>query len=144
METEAQLEDQAAAAMKQETLGEYEGETVATHGPIDVIICTKNSVKTLQGVLERVFEYVPISNLIIVDGGSTDGTLSIADKYTDKIYFDGGKPLGFSRALGLELAKTEIVAFVDSDTYIPPNWFESLIGHFSDPKTAVATGGLIY
>ena len=112
--------------------------------PIDVIICTKNSGKTLQPVLERVFKYVPVSNLIIVDGGSTDDTLRIADKYTDKIIFDGGKPLGFARALGLELAKTDIVAFIDSDTYIPPNWYKVLINHFSDPETAVATGVLIY
>ena len=144
METE-ELEGQGTVVIEQETLrGLYEKETRVTHGPIDVIICTKNSGKTLQGVLERVVEYVPVSNIIIVDGGSTDDTLSIADKYTDKIYFDGGKPLGFSRALGLELAKTEIVAFIDSDTYIPPNWYKKLIGYFSDPKTVVATGGLIY
>lgn len=144
METE-KLEDQDTVVIEQEAIRElYEKETRVTHGSIDVIICTKNSGKTLQPVLERVFEHVPVSNLIIVDGGSTDDTLSIADKYTDKIYFDGGKPLGFSRALGLELAKTEIVAFIDSDTYIPPNWYEKLIGYFSDPKTAVATGALIY
>ncbi len=112
--------------------------------PVDVIICTKNSGKTLQLVLKRVFEFIPVSNLIIIDGGSTDDTLRLADMYTDKIYFDGGKPLGFARALGLELAETDIVAFIDSDVYIPPNWYKRLIGYFSDPNTAVATGVLIY
>ena len=142
METEAQVEGQAAVVMEREHARRELKETGLE--PIDVIICTKNSGKTLQPVLERVFKYVPVSNLIIVDGGSTDDTLRIADKYTDKIHFDGGKPLGFSRALGLELAKTDIVAFIDSDTYIPPNWYKRLINHFSDPRTVVVTGGLIY
>ena len=124
--------------------GTREEEARVTYGPIDVIICTKNSGKTLKPVLERVFQNIPVSNLLIIDGGSTDETLSIADIYTDKIYCDGGKPLGFSRALGLELAETEIVAFIDSDTYIPPNWYKKLIRNFSDSKTAVVTGGMIY
>ena len=142
MEIEAWVEGQttiATIAKERELQKETE-----VFKPIDVIVCTKNSGKTLQSVLERVVENIPVSNLIIVDGGSTDDTLRIADKYTDKIYFDGGKPLGFARALGLELAKTDIVAFVDSDTYIPSNWYQKLIGYFSDPKTAVATGVLIY
>lgn len=139
------LDRQDTVAFELETLRETsEEEARATYGPIDVIICTKNSGKTLKPVLERVFQNIPVSNLIIIDGGSTDDTLRIANKYTDKIYFDGGKPIGFSRALGLELAKTEIVAFIDSDVYIPKNWYKKLIGYFSDPKTAVATGALFY
>ncbi|MFX0135407.1 MAG: glycosyltransferase [Candidatus Hodarchaeota archaeon] len=128
-----------------ETLRETsEEEARATYGQIDIIICTKNSGKTLKPVLERVFQNIPVSNLIIIDGGSTDETLSIADKYTNKIYFDGGKPLGFSRALGIILAETEIVAFIDSDVFIPSNWYNRLIGYFSDTKTVVVTGALIY
>jgi glycosyltransferase involved in cell wall biosynthesis len=139
------LDRQDTVAFELETLRETsEEEARATYGPIDVIICTKNSGKTLKPVLERVFQNIPVSYLIIIDGGSTDDTLRIADKYTDKIYFDGGKPLGFARALGLELAETEIVAFIDSDVSIPSNWYKKLIGYFSDPKTTVATGALIY
>ena len=139
------LDKQDTLAIELDTLIEkIEEESKVTYGPIDVIICTKNSGKTLEPVLERIYQNIPVSDLIIIDGGSTDETLIIADKYTNKIYFDGGKPLGFSRALGLELAKTEIVAFIDSDTYIPSNWYDNLIGHFSDPKTALVTGALIY
>ncbi len=44
---------------------------------IDVIMLTKNSERVLRRCLGSVYENVPVGNLIVVDGNSTDSTLSL-------------------------------------------------------------------
>ena len=41
-----------------------------------------------------------------------------------------------ARNTGLEVATTELVAFLDADTLPPPDWIERLAGHFDDPRVA--------
>jgi len=52
---------------------------------ISVCMIVKNEEEFLDNCLKSVHEYV--DEIIIVDTGSTDGTVEIAQKYTDKIYF---------------------------------------------------------
>lgn len=111
---------------------------------IDVVICTKNSIKTLGFCLSNVFSFIPINRLIVVDGLSTDGTLEFVKKFADVLVSDKGRGLGFARSLGLTLVETEIFAFIDSDVFLPQNWFKKLILHFGNPKVAVVTGALIF
>ena len=43
---------------------------------IDVVLLTKNSIKPcLKECVESIFANLPVNRLIVVDGGSTDGTL---------------------------------------------------------------------
>lgn len=43
---------------------------------------------------------------------------------------------GAARNEGLRSVKTELVAFLDSDTVPPAGWIEQLAGHFDDPEVA--------
>ncbi|MCD6530484.1 glycosyltransferase [Candidatus Bathyarchaeota archaeon] len=106
---------------------------------VDVVLCVKNDAETLKPVLKRVISYIPLSRLIVIDGGSDDGTVEIAEEFEAEIYRDGGKGLGYARNMALRLVKTPIFAFIDGDTFIPKHWF-SLIRYFKDPKVAVASG----
>lgn len=106
---------------------------------IDVVVCTKNSGRTLRQVLERVVKYIPVNRLIVVDGGSTDQTVEIAKEFGAEIHFDGGRGLGYARNMALKIVETPIFAFIDSDALIPRNWM-NLMKYFKDPKVAVASG----
>ncbi len=44
---------------------------------------------------------------------------------------------GAARNAGLARVGTPLVAFVDSDCTLPPDWLEGLVGHFADPKVAM-------
>ncbi|MEM3552954.1 MAG: glycosyltransferase [Candidatus Bathyarchaeia archaeon] len=105
---------------------------------IDVIVCTKNSEKTLKNCLQLIRKFIQINRLIIIDG------VEIAKKFNAEIYYDGGVSLGLARNLGLNLAETEIVAFIDSDAYITKEWFPKLIKYFDDPKVALVSNLTIY
>ncbi|NLH39966.1 MAG: glycosyltransferase family 2 protein [Elusimicrobia bacterium] len=52
--------------------------------PISVIILTYNEEKNIEACLKSVYDWV--DEIFIVDSYSTDKTLEIAKKYTDKIY----------------------------------------------------------
>jgi glycosyltransferase involved in cell wall biosynthesis len=111
---------------------------------IDVVVCTRNSAATIVGALKRIRSYVPVNRLIVIDGGSTDGTVGIAEEMGCEVYFDGGAGLGAARNMGLKVAETEVMAFIDSDAYIAEAWFPKLIRHFRDPDVALASNPVIY
>ena len=53
--------------------------------------------------------------LVIVDGGSSDRTVKLAEKYTDEVIVLKG-PVGAARNIGVKRSRREILAFVDADT----------------------------
>jgi len=59
---------------------------------------------------------------IIIDGGSTDGTLDILKKYTDSVTWVSEPDEGQSQAInkGFTMAKGEIVGWINSDDYYLP------------------------
>lgn len=68
--------------------------------------------------------------LIIIDDGSTDGSAEICDGYACekvKIIHQQNEGLSVARNRGLEIASGAYIGFVDSDDYLLPNFFETLI-----------------
>jgi len=86
---------------------------------VSFIIPTLNSEKTLQKCLQSIVDQeYPSIEIIIIDGGSLDNTLSIAKKYPARIFKFSGS-LGATRQLGINNSSGEIIANWDSDVYIP-------------------------
>ena len=50
---------------------------------VDVVLLTKNSEHVLSRCLASVYENVPVKNLIVVDGYSTDRTLEILHVFNE-------------------------------------------------------------
>ena len=60
--------------------------------------------------------------IIVVDGGSTDNTMEIAQNYPVKIVLENKRGRGAAYNFGFTIAKGDYVAYVDSDAYVLPNW----------------------
>lgn len=91
---------------------------------ISIITITYNSEKTLEETIKSVISQ-KYDNLeyLIIDGGSTDGTLKIIDCYLDKISFVISEPdNGISDAFnkGIRHATGEIVGIINSDDLLLP------------------------
>ncbi len=71
--------------------------------------------------------------VILINDGSTDGSLSILENYVQKyphlfeIYTKPNGGLSDARNNGLQYVKGEYIGFIDSDDFIEPNMFESML-----------------
>ena len=102
---------------------------------VDVVVLTKNSSITLSIVLKGIFEAIPVGELIVVDGGSSDDTLRIARKYGAKIVREEGK-LGRARYRGALEVETDWFCFIDSDILLFPFWYKRLVKWTRHPRVA--------
>ena len=99
---------------------------------VSFCIPTFNSSRTLKSCLKSIKrQKYPKIEIIIVDNGSTDDTLKIAEGFTDKIYFDDGL-LGSVRQTSVEKSNGKIIALFDSDIIIPhENWLSNAVTYFN-------------
>lgn len=97
--------------------------------PISVIIVARNAEDTMRDCLDSVRRNNP-AEIIVVDGNSMDRTVAIAQRYTEKLYDDGGRGIGYARQLGAEKAIQEYVAYVDSDVILTEGALATMLTEF--------------
>ncbi|MFH2066714.1 MAG: glycosyltransferase [Pseudomonadota bacterium] len=109
---------------------------------VSVIIPTYNRAwivkEAIRSVLAQTF---PDYELIVVDDGSTDNTQAILSEFQDEIVVIRQNNAGVSAARnhGVDAAKGELIAFLDSDDLWLPNKLEIQVGFFfSSPDTLVS------
>ena len=108
------------------------------NGLISVVVPVYKSESFLNQCIESIINqtYKNIA-LILVDDGSPDHCPQICDIWGQRdsrihvIHQKNGGG-GLARNQALNIAQGEFIAFVDSDDYISPKMFESLISQFSD------------
>src|ERR1044071_3590800 len=100
--------------------------------------------ETILSVLNQGYE--PLE-YIIVDGGSTDDSVSVIRRYEDKLaYWVSEKDRGQVHAInkGLEKATGDILAFINSDDVYLPGAFNAVMSYFADnPKCEWVCGDTI-
>jgi glycosyltransferase involved in cell wall biosynthesis len=95
---------------------------------VDVVLLTKNSEHLLGKCLTSIYQNVPIKNLIVIDGFSTDRTLEILEKFNRKydnvllFQIDGSRAK--ARTEGIRRVSTGWFMFVDSDVVLCKDWFK--------------------
>jgi glycosyltransferase involved in cell wall biosynthesis len=100
---------------------------------ISAVIPTYNRAQTIARAIQSVLDQEhQVSELIIIDDGSEDGTRKIVEGFGDKVRYvyqsNGG--VSAARNLGVKEARSEWVAFLDSDDYWLP-------GHLRDMANAI-------
>ncbi len=96
--------------------------------------------RTLLSILKQ--DYLGSVQIIVADGGSTDGTVSVLKKYP-QVQWWSEKDRGFADAVnqGLSVATGEVVAIQSSDDYYLEGAFTRAIGVLKeDPNLAFVTG----
>lgn len=108
---------------------------------IDVVLLTKNSQHLLSQCLTSVYRNVPIKNLIVIDGYSTDRTLEILEQFNQqhhnvKIFQTAGSRAK-ARTQGIRKVATDWFMFLDSDVLLSHDWFEKAKADLADGTGAV-------
>ncbi len=100
---------------------------------ISVIVPVYNNEKYLHQCIDSILEQ-SYKNLeiILVDDGSTDGSVQICDEYGQKddrvkVLHQVNGGISAARNAGLNLASGDYIAFVDSDDFLDKNMYERLL-----------------
>ncbi|TSA18795.1 MAG: glycosyltransferase [Nitrosopumilales archaeon] len=98
--------------------------------------------RTIEGLLET--EY-PSKEIIVIDDGSKDKTLEVANRYKSQAKVlhkeNGGKASALN--YGIAFAKGEIVVIVDADTIVGRNALKQIVKGFGIDKKVAAVAGNI-
>ncbi len=117
--------------------------------PLTVLIAAYNEEEQLRGCVESVLkqDYPAQLEIIVVDDGSTDRTLTILNSFPDPrirvIAVDhGGKANALNR--GLPLSSYDLVVTIDADTYLYKQALQRIVGRLlTDPTNTVAVAGTV-
>lgn len=108
---------------------------------ISVVIPAYNEEKYLPKTLAslELLERKP-DEVIVIDGGSTDKTASVARSLGARVVTIEHRGIGYARQKGIEAAKWDIIAFTDSDTIVPANWLTIIEETLSVPRVVGVFG----
>jgi O-antigen biosynthesis protein len=108
---------------------------------ISVVVCTFNGAKTLRACLEGVMELrYPNFEVIVVNDGSTDSTLAIAEEYDVLVISTENYGLAAARNIGMRAAGGEIVAYLDDDAVPDQDWLLHIAAAFEKTDYAGVGG----
>ena len=99
---------------------------------VSVIVCAYNAERTIDPCLASLEKVnYPNYEVIVVNDGSTDSTLDIAQRYSYvHIINQENKGLSVARNVGISAATGDIIAFTDSDCAVDPDWLFYLVAKF--------------
>jgi glycosyltransferase involved in cell wall biosynthesis len=94
--------------------------------PVSVIICVLNEEKRIKETIESARRNNPFE-IIVVEGGSTDNTSSVASLYADKVFSVNEVGLGYKRAMGVKIATQKYILNLDADQILEDNALKIMI-----------------
>ena len=119
---------------------------LTTFPTISVLVPAYNEEKviarTIEGLLNSDY---PDKEIIVIDDGSKDDTLKIANLYKNKVKVLHKENSGKASALnyGIAFSKGEIIVIVDADTIVGRDALRQIVKGFSTDKNVAAVAGNI-
>lgn len=128
--------------------GSLSGRQAASRRPVSLVVTVRNEAHPARAWSETLLKQTrQPDEVIIVDGGSTDDTVSILREFANtapfptKVIAAGDVNIARGRNIGIAEASHPIIACTDFGCDLHPNWLEYLIAPFEiDPDTVAAAG----
>lgn len=98
---------------------------------VTVVIPTLNEAEGIRSVIEEIKE-IGIKNILVVDGGSTDGTVEIAESAGAVVVRQLGRGKADAVKTALSLVKTPYVVFIDGDYTYPARYIPEIVSKLKE------------
>ncbi len=108
---------------------------------IGLVIFTKNEERTIGNLIDEVYNYIDRQDIFVIDGHSTDNTISIVREKGASLFLDPKKGKGSAIQLAVDNINKDILIFMDSDGSHRPVEIPSLLEPFlRDKDVAMVIG----
>ena len=111
---------------------------------VSIIVAAYNSQDTIDECLKSILSLNYPSGffeVIVMDGGSKDATVRIAEKYPIKVVsIRLNAPAAYNYAM--KIASHPILGFIDADARVEGEWLNKVVSRLADPKVAGVSGGI--
>lgn len=99
--------------------------------PVSVTVCAYNEADDLADCLDKVIANRP-AEIIVVDAGSTDATIAIAESKGARVIRFGRKGLSSQRQAALDAVSQPYTAIVDADDHLEPDFLSVMLVQLND------------
>ena len=114
---------------------------------VSVVVAARDDETEIEpclASLERLAYPRDCHEIIVVDNGSSDGTLEILRRqHTVRIVSEPREGIAYARNAGIAAARGDIVAFTDPDCRVSTQWLEVLAREFADQRVVVVAGAIV-
>ena len=129
----------------------YASPPIKKYPTVSFLVPAYNEEDSLESTILNLMEVDYPKNkkeIIIINDGSKDNTKKIAEKlakkYREIVFLDkenSGKARSLNKAI--EIAKGELIAVVDADSYPSKDALKKMVGHFEDERVAAVTSRVL-
>jgi cellulose synthase/poly-beta-1,6-N-acetylglucosamine synthase-like glycosyltransferase len=111
---------------------------------VSIIVAAYNSQDTIEECLKSILALnypTDFFEVIVMDGGSKDSTVKIAEKFPIKVVsIRLNAPAAYNYAT--KIATHPILGFIDADAKVEDEWLNKLAPHLAEPKVAGVSGSI--
>lgn len=117
---------------------------------VSLIVPVYNAIKTIERCIQSVLNQTFTNyELILIDDGSNDGTLSICQRYADeysfiKCYTHENHGVSYTRNRGIRESSGKYIMFADGDDYLLPDMLEQYYYAATATDSEILIGGIIF
>ena len=138
----------ATANITERHMGNFDTDIQRPIDTISIIMASYNEEYAIElatsSIREQsiIQEYPKDFEFILVDSGSTDKTVELAEPFVDKVIIAPRGKLT-ARNIATARAKGNIIVSADSDSYYPYHWLNTLLKPFNGQSTAGVLGSTL-
>ena len=111
---------------------------------VSVVIPTLNEEKSLEATILPIRAQPCTTEIIVVDGGSSDRTLEVANQLADRVIVSSRPGRQHQENLGAMGARGRILLFLHGDAIVPPTLLRSITTSFQNAEVVAGGAHLMY
>ena len=106
---------------------------------LSAVIPALNEERHIGSLLPDLFGQTrKAEEVIVVDAGSEDATVSVVERFPDVTLLAGSPPVAVGRNLGGKSARGDVLIFLDADVRLERRFFEDFLKEFEDRRLDIA------
>ncbi len=102
---------------------------------LSIIIPVKNEASNLEACLRSIRDARSVDvayEILVIDNGSEDDTLDVARRFSADVHVVPDVTVAALRNYGAEHAQGKVLAFIDADCTLEPDWFDSVLPYIDN------------